>query len=223
MTRPDSFRSRDTLVGDLRRPGHTFVVQPDDPRFSQEIVVGNPATFFNTKTLEVIKTLPAPGADGYLGVLPGHTPLLTTLKVGELWYLVGTQKSYLAVAFGFAEVLPDRVTILAQIAADELDVIYERIEIISADTARTPNEGMTAGSLSIESSGTALRFACAEARGLLLAAAAKKLNIAAVGHKQVDHVIYSVLPICVRKNVGSEHDFIRGVLVEHGVVKAALS
>src|SRR5262245_64348636 len=53
---------------------------------------------------------------------------------------------------------------LAQIAAEELDVAYERVEIVSADTARTPNEGQTAGSLSIENSGTALRFACAEAR-----------------------------------------------------------
>ena len=70
------------------------------------------------------------------------------------------------------------LTALAQIAADELDVGYERIDMVSADTARTPDEGMTAGSLSVENSGTALRFACAEARGLLLAVAAQKLNVA---------------------------------------------
>jgi len=57
---------------------------------------------------------------------------------------------------------------VADVAADELDVAYERIEMVSADTARTPDEGMTAGSLSVENSGTALRFACAEARGMLL-------------------------------------------------------
>ena len=69
-----------------------------------------------------------PGSEGYLGVLPGHTPLLTMLKVGELWYRIGTEKHYLAIAFGFAEVLPDRVTILAQIAERAQDIDIERAE-----------------------------------------------------------------------------------------------
>jgi F-type H+-transporting ATPase subunit epsilon len=65
-----------------------------------------------------------PGSEGYFGVLPGHTALLALLGAGELWYRKGQETFYLAVAFGFAEVLPDRVTILAQIAerADEIDV-----------------------------------------------------------------------------------------------------
>jgi F-type H+-transporting ATPase subunit epsilon len=65
-----------------------------------------------------------PGVEGYFGVLPGHTPLLAALQVGELWYRQGQEKHYLAIAYGFAEVQPDRVTILAQIAerADEIDV-----------------------------------------------------------------------------------------------------
>ena len=65
-----------------------------------------------------------PGADGYFGVLPGHTPLLAVLGTGELWYRQGQEKHFLAIAFGFAEVQPDRVTILAQIAekADEIDL-----------------------------------------------------------------------------------------------------
>jgi CO/xanthine dehydrogenase Mo-binding subunit len=67
------------------------------------------------------------------------------------------------------------LTALAQIASDELDVAYERIQMVSADTSRSPDEGMTAGSLSVENSGTALRFACAEARAALLEVAAKKL------------------------------------------------
>ena len=70
------------------------------------------------------------------------------------------------------------LTALAQIAAEELDVAYERVEMVSADTARTPNEGQTAGSLSVENSGTALRFACAEARQILLELAAAKLGVA---------------------------------------------
>jgi F-type H+-transporting ATPase subunit epsilon len=69
-----------------------------------------------------------PGAEGYFGVLPGHTPLLATLQVGELWYRVGQEKHYLAVAFGFAEVLPDRVTVLAQLAERPEDIDVPRAE-----------------------------------------------------------------------------------------------
>jgi F-type H+-transporting ATPase subunit epsilon len=73
---------------------------------------------------ETVDEVQIPGTEGYLGVLPGHTPLLTTLQVGQLWYRQGQEKHYLSIAFGFAEVQPDRVTILAQIAerADEIDV-----------------------------------------------------------------------------------------------------
>ena len=65
-----------------------------------------------------------PGSEGSFGVLPGHTPMLATLTVGEIEYRRGNETSYAAVSFGFAEVLPDRVTILAQIAevGDEIDV-----------------------------------------------------------------------------------------------------
>ena len=73
---------------------------------------------------EEVDEVQLPGSQGYLGVLPGHTPLLTMLKVGELWYRIGQEKHYLAIAGGFVEVLPDRVTVLAQIAerAQEIDV-----------------------------------------------------------------------------------------------------
>ena len=65
-----------------------------------------------------------PGTEGYFGVLPGHTPLLATMKVGEMWYRIGQEKHYLAIAGGFVEVLPDRVSVLAQIAerAEEIDI-----------------------------------------------------------------------------------------------------
>jgi F-type H+-transporting ATPase subunit epsilon len=73
---------------------------------------------------ETVDEVVIPGFDGYFGVLPGHTPLLAVLQVGELWYRQGQEKHYVSIAFGFAEVLPDRVTILAQIAetADEIDL-----------------------------------------------------------------------------------------------------
>jgi nicotinate dehydrogenase subunit B len=67
-------------------------------------------------------------------------------------------------------------TALAQIAADELDVDLKRVHMIHGDTALTPNEGQTAGSLSVENSGAAIRYACAEARAMLLSAAAAKLG-----------------------------------------------
>ena len=70
-----------------------------------------------------VKEVVLPGSEGSLGVLPGHAPLLTALAVGELMYRTGTTKHYVAVAWGFAEVLPERVTVLAEIAelGDEID------------------------------------------------------------------------------------------------------
>jgi F-type H+-transporting ATPase subunit epsilon len=72
---------------------------------------------------EQVDEVEIPGAEGYFGVLPGHTPMLAELAVGELWYRQGQEKTYLAIAYGFAEVQPTRVTVLAQIAekADEID------------------------------------------------------------------------------------------------------
>ena len=73
---------------------------------------------------EEVDEVEVPGANGYFGVLPGHTPMLAALTVGELWYRKGSERTYFAIAYGFAEVLPDGVTILAQLAerADQIDV-----------------------------------------------------------------------------------------------------
>ena len=62
---------------------------------------------------EQVDEVEVPGSEGYFGVLPGHTPLLAALAVGELWYRKGATKVYLDITGGFAEVLPDSVTILA--------------------------------------------------------------------------------------------------------------
>ena len=77
---------------------------------------------------EEVDEVQVPGAEGYFGVLPGHTPLLATLKIGELWYRVGQEKHFLAIAGGFVEVMPDRVTILAQIAERAQDIDSSRAE-----------------------------------------------------------------------------------------------
>jgi len=73
---------------------------------------------------ETVDEVEIPGADGYFGVLPGHTPLLALLGAGEMWYRRGTDVHHLVIAFGFAEVQSDAVTILAEIAerADEIDI-----------------------------------------------------------------------------------------------------
>lgn len=65
-----------------------------------------------------------PGKEGYMGILPGHAPLLSLLKVGELSYTQGNVTHYLAVNWGFVEVLPDRVIVLAETAehAEEIDI-----------------------------------------------------------------------------------------------------
>jgi len=68
--------------------------------------------------------LQLPGKKGYLGILPGHAPLITELDVGELTYQREGKTTHLCLAWGFAEVLPDQVTILAETAerAEEIDV-----------------------------------------------------------------------------------------------------
>jgi CO/xanthine dehydrogenase Mo-binding subunit len=86
---------------------------------------------------------------------------------------------------GWVEIMSGKVelgqgilTALRQIAADELDVALDHVRVVSASTAHSPNEGVTSGSLSVQESGTALRYACAEARAVYLAAAAQKLGVA---------------------------------------------
>ena len=78
---------------------------------------------------ETVSEVTMPGADGYLGVLPGHAPLITELGVGELTYrTTGGQTGLLAVIRGFAEVLPDRVSILAETAEFAEDIDMERAQ-----------------------------------------------------------------------------------------------
>lgn len=67
----------------------------------------------------------APGSEGYFGVLPGHTPFITTLAVGIIMYRDGKNENYIAVGGGFAEVTPEKVIILAETAEkpEEVDII----------------------------------------------------------------------------------------------------
>ena len=81
---------------------------------------------------EVVDEVQLPGLEGYLGILPGHAALLTELGVGEMSYRRGNETHYATVIGGYAEVLPDRITVLAEIA--------ERAEEIDEDRARAARE-----------------------------------------------------------------------------------
>jgi len=90
---------------------------------------------------EQVDEVVLPGSEGSFGVLPGHAPLLATLQVGEMWYRKGQETHYLALAFGFVEVLPDRVTVLAQIAEKAED-----IDLTRAEAAKVRAEQRVSGS-----------------------------------------------------------------------------
>jgi nicotinate dehydrogenase subunit B len=108
---------------------------------------------------------------------PAHLPgSLDSNRLLSAWLRVNPNGT-VTVFTGKVELGQGIGSALAQIAADELDVDYRRIDMVTADTSRTPDEGFTAGSQSIEQSGTAIRFACAEARQILLAAAATRLGV----------------------------------------------
>jgi nicotinate dehydrogenase subunit B len=117
--------------------------------------------------------------------LPGS---LEKNRALDAWLRINTDGSAL-IFTGKVELGQGIVTALAQIAAEELDLPLARIEMISGDTGRTPNEGYTSGSQSIEYGGTAVRLACAQARQLLLDCAATKLNVAANLLAVVDGVV----------------------------------
>lgn len=107
-----------------------------------------------------VDELTAPGALGYFGVLPGHTPFLTTLGMGELGYRIGNQWEYLAITWGYAEVLPNKVTVLAETAemAEEIDV--ERAERAKRRAEERLREWSTTGAeIDFERASTALQRA----------------------------------------------------------------
>ena len=78
----------------------------------------------------------APGSEGEFGVLPGHAPFITTLKIGELRYKIGDAWSHMAVLWGYAEVNPTKVTILAEIAEKAEDIDVGRAQAAVAEAER---------------------------------------------------------------------------------------
>ena len=86
---------------------------------------------------EEVDELTAPGLGGDLGILPGHTPLLTTLRVGELDYRIGDKRYYVAVNWGYLEVENDKVTVLVDTAerSDEIDLERAKAALGRAEDA----------------------------------------------------------------------------------------
>lgn len=82
---------------------------------------------------EYVDQVSAPGTEGDFGILPGHCPFLTTLRVGELEYRVGEKVQYISVLWGFTEVTPNKVTVLAEIAEKAEDIDVERSKQKVAD------------------------------------------------------------------------------------------
>src|ERR1700746_2603095 len=117
--------------------------------------------------------------------LPGS---LNNNRMLDAWLRINPDGSA-TVFTGKVELVQGIVTALAQIAAEERDLPLARIKMISGDTGQTPNEGQTAGSQSIEASGTALRMAGAEVRAILIDLAAKRLAVAADALTVSDGVI----------------------------------
>ena len=88
------------------------------------------------KVLDVsVDEVVLPGADGELGILPGHTPLLASLRIGQLRYRVGNTVEKIVISWGFAEVLPDRVIVLA-----ERGFLPGEIDLATAEQARREAE-----------------------------------------------------------------------------------
>jgi F-type H+-transporting ATPase subunit epsilon len=98
-----------------------------------------------------------PGKNGELGILPGHAPLITELTIGEISYRAGTTMQCLSVAWGFAEVLADKVTILADSAERAEDIDVKRAQEAKARAEEALRQG--AADLDYDATNFALRRA----------------------------------------------------------------
>ena len=115
-------------------------------------------------------TNPAPSPAPVLPVSLAANPVLSS-------WIRFSSDGHVTLSPGKVEIGQGIVTTLAQIAADELDVDFGRVQIVRASTAASPNEGVTSGSLSVQQSGRAIRQACAEIRQIFLTAASDQLGV----------------------------------------------
>jgi F-type H+-transporting ATPase subunit epsilon len=119
---------------------------------------------------EGVNDIQLPGADGYMGILPGHAALVTELGVGELSFRAGQETGHMAVIRGFAEVLPDRATVLAEMAerAEEIDVKRARAAFERAQKrllSHDPNIDWDRASLALQRAIIRMQVAAKSAAG----------------------------------------------------------
>jgi F-type H+-transporting ATPase subunit epsilon len=111
---------------------------------SQQLVIVTPERQLLSEQITEVRL---PGADGYLGVLPGHAPLITELGIGELTYRTASgQSGLLVVVRGFAEVLPDHVSVLAELAERAEDIDLKRAQ----EALKRSQERIAAGGENID-------------------------------------------------------------------------
>src|SRR5579872_6010609 len=109
---------------------------------------------------EQVSEVQIPGKEGYMGILPGHAPLLSMLGTGPLSYSMGGRKRYISLHGGFVEVLPDQVRVLANVAekAEEIDVERARRDL------QTANEQVMNPALGVDPAVALESLAAAQAR-----------------------------------------------------------
>jgi len=93
-----------------------------------------------------VEEIQIPGKNGYLGILPGHAPLITELAVGEVSFRENATEQHLAVAWGFAEVLPNKVTILAETAERPSEIDVKR----AREAKERAEQRLTSGDTSVD-------------------------------------------------------------------------
>ena len=103
------------------RTSNPFMILPE--KIHLEVVTPEKLLFSGA-----VDYVTVPSAIGYLGILPGHAPLLAELGIGEISYKIGEQKDYFSCSWGFVEVLPDRVVVLAQNAETSSTIDIQRAE-----------------------------------------------------------------------------------------------
>jgi F-type H+-transporting ATPase subunit epsilon len=128
-------------------------------------------TPYREVVMEDVSEAQIPGREGYLGVLPGHAPLISELKVGEVSYKRGGKSTHLAVSGGFVEVLPDQVTILAETAerSEEIDVARAKAAKEQAEKllhAARPETDLDLATVALERALVRLQVAAKGGRGL---------------------------------------------------------
>ena len=140
---------------------------------------------------QTLQPIPTPTSPSLPAAEPAKLPgSLDDERFLDAWIRIGADNT-ITVFTGKAELGQGLRTALRQVAAEELDVTPEDIELVTADTGRTPDEGFTAGSQSMQNSGTAIRHASAQVRDILLGEAARRFAVDQAELKSEGRIIWA--------------------------------